>query len=266
MTDLLSFVADLDCADNLCDDPTIPVVHRLFMGWPVYSHSGFAFVQIGDHRLFMGDAYEIRAALGWMDCDCMDPPYEIKLSGGGKFRKARSGSDMIVADKIDKGFTHEIINPLQSGSVVVFCHNDQLPDLGTYLKRRFNRFILGGWAKLNPMPMCNKHYLYDTDYYWHAWNKGWHPIGSVAQKRRFVADKVQPAKKYDHGTVKPEAVMDKIMANINGQTVCDPFMGTGSTGVAAVKAGKTFTGIEHNPKHFQTAVLRIRAAYEAHAG
>ncbi len=53
------------------------------------------------------------------------------------------------------------------------------------------------------------------------------------------------------------------MTNIAGRTVCYPFMGTGSTGVAAIKAGLIFTGIEHNPDHFATAVTRVTQAYEA---
>ena len=40
-------------------------------------------------------------------------------------------------------------------------------------------------------------------------------------------------------------------------------MGTGSTGTAAIRAGKVFTGIEHNPRHFATAVTRINAAWSA---
>jgi site-specific DNA-methyltransferase (adenine-specific) len=56
--------------------------------------------------------------------------------------------------------------------------------------------------------------------------------------------------------------MDKIMRNMAGETVCDPFMGTGSTGVAAIRAGKRFFGIEHNPTHFATAVDRITAAWK----
>lgn len=41
------------------------------------------------------------------------------------------------------------------------------------------------------------------------------------------------------------------------ETVCDPFMGTGTSGVAALRAGKRFVGIEHSPQHFETAVRRI---------
>ena len=56
--------------------------------------------------------------------------------------------------------------------------------------------------------------------------------------------------------------MDKILGNAAGKTICDPFMGTGSTGVAAVKAGKTFFGIERDPHWFEAAVIRIREAAE----
>ncbi len=67
---------------------------------------------------------------------------------------------------------------------------------------------------------------------------------------------------FDHPTVKPGPVMDKIVRNVAGSTICDPFMGTGSTGVAAIKAGRRFVGIEKNPRHFETAVTRLTLAWE----
>lgn len=220
-------------------------------------------VQIGPHRLYLGDAYAIRPTLGWMDADVTDPPYKFKAKGAGNMRKARVATRMIVEEQLDQGFDHRIINPLLCGAAVVFCHNDQIPEVSAYLKGMFSRFILGGWSKNNPMPVANKHYLYDTEYYFHAWSRGFEPQGSLAEKRRFVSASVAPAKTFNHGTVKPESVMDKIITNIAGRTVCDPFMGTGSTGVAAIKAGLIFAGIEHNPDHFATAVTRVTQAYEA---
>lgn len=50
------------------------------------------------------------------------------------------------------------------------------------------------------------------------------------------------------------------MANVAGMSVCDAFMGTGATGVAAIRAGKRFVGIDHNPVHFETAARRIASA------
>ncbi len=45
-----------------------------------------------------------------------------------------------------------------------------------------------------------------------------------------------------------------------GATVCDPYMGSGTTGVAAVQEGLGFVGCEIDPNHFDTAVRRIREA------
>ena len=46
-----------------------------------------------------------------------------------------------------------------------------------------------------------------------------------------------------------------------GATILDPFMGSGTTGVAAVKLGRRFIGIEREPKYFDIACRRIRDAY-----
>lgn len=232
-------------------------------------------VNIGPHRLYCGDANAIRPMLGYMDCDCTDPPYEFNNSGGGAFRKARGASDQIITEGLTEGFDHAIINPLLCGQAVVFFHADQRHALEGYLKGSFHRVILMHWQKDNPTPHHNKSLIADVEEffmawtedgandYFMAWQRGSHPAGKEHHDfHRYVTAPVAPSKVYGHPTVKPDKVMDKIMRNIAGQTVCDSFMGTGSTGVAAIKAGKTFTGIEHNPTHFETAVRRVSAAYE----
>lgn len=217
--------------------------------------------QIGPHRLYCGDAYAIRPTLGWMDADVMDPPYKFDNSGGGAWRKARGASDQIVDEGLTEGFDHAIINPLLCASAVVFCHDDQLPDLLPFMRGNFHRHRLCFWRKINPAPHANRAYVADLEPYVHAWSRGHHPIGGYHALRRTVDAQVRPSKIWSHPTVKPDKVMDKIIANLSAHTICDPFMGTGSTGVAAIKAGKVFTGIEHNPKHFETAVRRCEAAY-----
>ena len=217
--------------------------------------------QIGPHTLYRADAYQLRPQLGFFDAEVMDPPYRFDNRGGGTFRKSRMGADMIVDQQLNQGFDYSIINPLRAGSVVVFCHNDQLPGLLAYLDARYRRFCLLGWIKPNPSPMRNKHYLADVEPYVHAWNHGFHPVGVHHDMHRWITAGTMPAKTFGHPTVKPLPVMDKIARNLSGGTVIDPFMGTGSTGVAAVRAGKIFTGIEHDPRHFATAVERVSAAY-----
>lgn len=240
-------------------------------------------VIIGPATLYCGDAYALRPTLGFFDVDVLDPPYLFDNSGGGEFRAARGASDQIVDERLDRGFDQTIIDPALCGAVVVFCHNDQLrelvpalvedegrdfdallvADMFVSLKPKFRRAALLFWSKPNPSPHRNKHYLADVEPYIHAWNRGHHPVGEHHDMHRSIIAGSTPSKLYGHPTVKPDAVMDKIMRNISGETVCDPFMGTGSTGVAALRAGKRFTGIEKNEAHFAKAVERIGATWAA---
>ena len=65
-----------------------------------------------------------------------------------------------------------------------------------------------------------------------------------------------------HPTQKPLAVMRWCIEQAgNPQTILDPFMGSGTTGVAAVQLGRSFTGIEREPKYFDIACRRIEQAY-----
>jgi hypothetical protein len=64
-----------------------------------------------------------------------------------------------------------------------------------------------------------------------------------------------------HPTEKPVSLMGELIEKCrDGLAIIDPFMGSGSTGVAAVKLGRTFTGIEIEPKYFDIACRRIEAA------
>jgi hypothetical protein len=100
---------------------------------------GFSFTQIGPHRLWLGDAYAIRPMLGWFDADVLDPPYLFHASGGGAFRARRPHLDQIRKERLDQGFDLRIINPLLCGAVIVFCHNDQLPDVLAHCRGNFRR-------------------------------------------------------------------------------------------------------------------------------
>lgn len=235
-------------------------------------------ITIGSATLICGDAYEERPNLGFIDAEIMDPPYLIATSGGGKMRKSRPYLDDIEKMGISNGFNYEIINSLLTGNVTVFCSNDQVPTLSTYLNGNFHRFTLGFWQKSNPLPVANKARLADVEIWFNAWNRNHEPIGELKDKRRAIVRHdgideeqyparaikcpVAPSKTYKHPTVKPAAVMDAIVRSTPGREICDSFMGTGSTGVAAILDGRKFIGIEHDEKHFETAIKRITLAHE----
>jgi DNA modification methylase len=64
----------------------------------------------------------------------------------------------------------------------------------------------------------------------------------------------------EHPTQKPLELMKWCIEKSKAKSVLDPFMGSGTTGVAAVSLGRQFTGIEVEPKYFEMACRRIEAA------
>lgn len=216
---------------------------------------------VGDCRLILGDCREVLPTLGPVDAVVTDPPYEFETAGAGVFRSTRKNMDEIQARGLADGFDHSMIRASQFGSAVIFAHNDQWADLLPHLSSEFERYAICQWHKTNPMPVANRHYQPDTEIYVHAWNHGFHPVGPLATKQRFIVAPNGQDGSIDHPTVKPLAVMRKIIGNVGGATVCDPFMGSGTTGVAAVEAGRHFIGIERHAPYFDTACRRIEEAY-----
>jgi site-specific DNA-methyltransferase (adenine-specific) len=74
----------------------------------------------------------------------------------------------------------------------------------------------------------------------------------LAAKRVHASDR-------QHQTQKPVDLMRQLVRVVtpHGGLVVDPFMGSGSTGVAAVEEGRRFFGIERDPSHYQTAIDRL---------
>lgn len=68
----------------------------------------------------------------------------------------------------------------------------------------------------------------------------------------------------EHPTKKPIALMNELVSLFSepGQTVLDPFMGSGTTGVACMSQGRKFIGIESDPHYFATARARLKAAQD----
>lgn len=103
---------------------------------------------------------------------------------------------------------------------------------------------------------------------WLVWNKpergfslaeaelAWSNIDTVI--RVFDGARSDPGR--EHPTQKPLALMKWCVSRLKGPHILDPFMGSGTTGVAAVQAGRRFTGIEIEPTYFDIACRRVSEA------
>lgn len=200
---------------------------------------------IGNATLYLGDCREILPTLGKVDAVVTDPPYGIDYGRAGGFSASHGWGQWRenVAWDQDRP-DREIFD----GMLGVSRH----------------QIIWGG--------------NYFTDYLhpsmqWLVWDKGQRDFSladfemawSSQQKAARIIDYPRARALQDgkeHPTQKPVEVMrwctELLPKTI--KTVCDPFMGSGTTGVAAVMLGKTFIGIEREETYFEVARRRIEAA------
>ncbi len=214
-------------------------------------------VIIGNATLYLGDCREILPLLPKVDALKTETAYEIAAKGCGLAGDRKYLADMTDAD-IVTGFNLDLFSPFEH--VVTFCSRAQIAKVIDFAEGGGYSWRLLCWHKNNPTPLTNNNYLPDTEYIFHIW-KGRKLGGRYETKRTwFVTDVDKNV--FDHPTVKPLKVMSPLVENATSpsQVILDPFMGTGTTGVAALHMGRKFIGIERNPKYFDIACRRIEQA------
>ena len=202
--------------------------------------------------IYHADCRDVLPTLGKFDLLLTDPPYELTASGGGIGAQRQYLSD--IEGFTDGGFDETILEHAENW--MCFCAKAQLPSL---LQRAaaMPRWMLLTWNKPNPTPLCNGNYLPDTEYIVH----GCQPkriFGEFADKSRFI---VYPAQQHNlHPNEKPMAVVSKMMrlGSVEGDLVVDPYMGSGTTLLAAKLLGRRAVGIERELRYCEIAANRLR--------
>lgn len=208
---------------------------------------------IGDATLYLGDCREILPTLGRVDAVVTDPPYGIGYArgrGGNGKQRVRSGRNderPIIGD--DRPFDP---SPWLSWPCVMWGANHYAAALpkGRWL----------AWNKLGHMTPWDD--FCDVELAWCS-ERGADRIFSLLWKGLIQGDKEGVSGERWHPTQKPVALMKWCLGFLpNAQTILDPFMGSGTTGVAAIKLGRKFIGIEIEPKYFDIACRRIEEAWK----
>jgi site-specific DNA-methyltransferase (adenine-specific)/modification methylase len=206
---------------------------------------------IGDCTLYLGDCMDVMPTLGKVDAVVTDPPYGIGYShgtGGGKLaRSTVFDNHAIIGD--DKPF-----NPtpfLNFETVVLFGANhfaDKLPPSPNWLI----------WDKRDSV--CSNDQA-DCEM---AWTNKKSPARLIRHLWNGMLKASEKGESRRHPTQKPIAVMEWVLKQTTNldQTILDPFMGSGTTGVACAKMGRNFIGIELEEKYFDIACKRIEEAYQ----
>lgn len=201
-------------------------------------------VIIGDCTLYNADCREVLPTLPKVDAVITDPPYgigrdgQIKTTGGNGGRKAYEfmGWD---GSRPDDETIAEIVG---AGDTVILWGGNYFADL---LPPSMRWLVWDKGQRINQS---------DGEL---AWTSMQQALRICTMNRvELLTDGAE------HPTQKPVKLMRWCIEQAgNPQTILDPFMGSGTTGVAAVQMGRSFIGIEREPKYFDIACKRIEQAY-----
>jgi len=203
---------------------------------------------IGNATLYLGDCAEILPTLGQFDAVVTDPPYGI---GESKGRNKTRGKLAVSKDYGNDDWDNEPITK-------------QAIDLMRGLSKW--QIIFGGNYFELPPTKC-----------WLIWDKengatdfadaelAWTNLDKAVRLKRYMWHGMLRANKEprgDHPTQKPVGIMEWVISHLpqDVETIIDPYMGSGTTGVACVNLKKQFVGIEREQKYFDIACKRIEDA------
>lgn len=202
---------------------------------------------------------------GSVDLIVTDPPYEFETRGSG-FHKKRDYYDEIAAQGLAAGITEEYLvemeRVMKATNIYLFCNKNQLRMYFNFYKDKNCDLLV--WHKLNPIPVVNNKYLSDLEYIFFARDKGVKLGGGYNTLSKVYTSNVNKTDLniWHHPTIKPMPLVKMLISNSSqeGQTVLDPFMGSGTTAVACIKEKRHFIGFELNKEYYDKACLRIDAA------
>ncbi len=227
---------------------------------------------IGRATLMLADCLEVLPALECVDHIICDPPYEASLHAAKSHMSAlRKDSgpelreiDFDAIDPIRDEFV-TLASRICTGWFIAFCTIEGArpwADCINASPMKYKRACI--WVKPDSTPQLNgQGPAQGAECFVTAWAGTGHARWNAGGKRGVYRHLVNnPEREGTHPTEKPRRLMSEILGDFTNhdQLILDPFMGSGTTGVAAVQMGRDFIGIEREPKYFDIACRRIEQA------
>lgn len=225
---------------------------------------------IGDCTLYLGDAMEIMPTLEPAALIVSDVPYALTTGGVSKSSKTMSGifaahnyrndGQLVMATVPFPEMMKAFHAALKDDADCYVMSNDKnvYPISGAAFSAGFKLHNLLVWDKITPT--ANRWYMKNIEFTLYFWKGQAKTINNPSSKQ-LVRGGIDKAS--GHPTEKPVHLMSEYIFNSSkiDEVVLDPFMGSGTTGVAAIQLARKFVGIEIDPTFFDMACERIANAY-----
>jgi site-specific DNA-methyltransferase (adenine-specific) len=216
-------------------------------------------VEIGDAVLYHGDCLEILPTLEKVDAVITDPPYAIPTQVASGRTITRNVGDLSIVESAFRLHSDAWKNLMgESGRIFVFCDGASYPVI---FRATYGNFNLASLVWDKQQIGMGREFRKQHEFIVHGWGAET-PVkcsDGVGYSDVIYQKPVLP-KLRSHPAEKPTALVCDLL-RVCGDLILDPFMGSGTTGVACAQLGRKFIGIEIERRYFDIACERIEKAY-----
>ena len=222
--------------------------------------------RIGGATLYLGDCRESMPTLGDACAIVSDPPYGMAFDTDSTryTRPSRSGRHMgnRAASFRPKRADRQIPGDDRPFDPAPWLRRESILWGANHYHQRLPKGTTLVWLKRSP-----QHYgtfLSDAEVGWQAGGCGVYVFYAEDSSGRRILEaggQIGTGDPTAHPTQKPIALMQWCVGRVRAPVICDPYMGSGTTGVACARMGRQFVGVEIDPQYFDIACRRIEEAY-----
>lgn len=213
-------------------------------------------VIIGDCTLYLGDSRDILPTLGKIDAIVTDPPYGLGKPSG-TISKGRAHKRAYLSFEDTEDYLTATCVPIVVASLALAEGRGVITPGGAHAWKYPPPKSLGGFYQPAACGMCHWGRLTFQPILFYGRDP---MVGKTIKNITYVLTEKSSCK--EHPCAKPQKAWDWVVerASMAGETVLDPFMGSGTTGVSCVTLGRKFIGIELEEKFFDLSCRRIEEA------
>ena len=211
--------------------------------------------------IYHSDCREILPQIETADLVLTDPPYQQSASGGGMGRRRNSLQQIYKElSTFDPEFLAEEIKRFKHA--YIFINKSHLSFWQTFAESQGWGWDVLVYGKRNPIPMKNNRYLSDVEFLFFLRAPGlccWNNDAPFYCFKKIKMTSCVPGE-FAHPTIKDVRIVEELLlvSSKQGNTILDPFMGSGTTLVAAKNLGRKAIGIEIEEKYCEIAARRLR--------